>query len=118
MKKIIKTAVIILWMSFIFYMSHQPATVSAEQSGEVRNVLLNMPMIGNIVAPILKSSIGEFLIRKSAHMFLYFVLTVLVFSLVHRSIFNKDINKLTRSLVISLVVVCQLSIFMKLMVLL
>ena len=105
MKKIIKIFLIVLWMMFIFHMSDQPAIVSAGQSGRLINMLINMPVIGSVVSPILTSSIGEFVIRKSAHMFLYFILAILTFKLVYRK--EKDFNKkvIIKKLLISLVVV-------------
>ena len=46
MKKIIKIILIVLWMMFIFHLSHQPATVSAGQSGGFITMLIKMPIIG------------------------------------------------------------------------
>ena len=105
MKKIIKIFLIVLWMMFIFHLSHQPASVSAGQSGGLINMLINMPVIGNVVSPILTSSIGEFVIRKSAHMFLYFILAILTFKLVYRK--EKDFNNkiIIKKLLISLAIV-------------
>ena len=105
MKKIIKIILIVSWMMFIFHMSHQPASVSAGQSGRLINMLINIPVIGNVVSPILTSSIGEFVIRKSAHMFLYFILAILTFKLVYRK--EKDFNNkiIIKKLLISLAIV-------------
>ena len=90
---------------FIFYMSDQPATVSAGQSGGVINMLVNMPIIGSIVSPILTSSIGEFVIRKSAHMFLYFVLALLTFKLIYRKDKDFDNKVIIKKILISLAMV-------------
>ena len=105
MKKIIKIILIVSWMMFIFHLSHQPASVSAGQSGGFITMLIKIPIIGNIVSPILTSSIGEFIIRKSAHMFLYFVLALLTFKLIY--IKDKDFeNKvIIKKLLISLAIV-------------
>ena len=105
MKKIIKILLIVLWMMFIFHMSHQPATVSAGQSGRLINMLINMPVIGSVVSPILTSSIGEFVIRKSAHMFLYFILAILTFKLVYRKEKDFDNKIIIKKLLISLAIV-------------
>lgn len=69
----------ICWMIFIFYMSNQPSTVSSSQSGGFINMLCNIPTIGIVVENLMKIGLAEFLIRKSAHMFLYFVLAILLY---------------------------------------
>lgn len=108
-KKIIILTVLILgWMAFIFYMSHQPSSVSSGQSGRTINAIINLPIIGAIAKPILTSSIGEFLIRKAAHMFLYFILGILTFTyLCKKKINNNELISKTiiKNFVISLIVV-------------
>lgn len=69
----------ICWMIFIFYMSNQPSTVSSSQSGGFINMLCNIPIIGIVVETLMKIGLAEFLIRKSAHIFLYFVLAILLY---------------------------------------
>ena len=79
MKKKIFLVLTFIWMIFIFYMSHQPATISASQSGGFMDILTKLPMIGGLLDELMKLSFAEFLIRKSAHMFLYFVLAILIY---------------------------------------
>lgn len=72
----------ICWMIFIFYMSNQPSTVSSSQSGGFINMLCNIPVIGIVAENLMKIGLDEFLIRKSAHMFLYSVLAILLYMVV------------------------------------
>ena len=78
MKKRIFLVLTLVWMIFIFYLSHQPATISASQSGGFMDMLTKLPIIGGLLDELMKLSFAEFLIRKSAHMFLYFVLAILI----------------------------------------
>ncbi|WP_373598210.1 VanZ family protein [Paraclostridium bifermentans] len=73
----------ILWMIFIFYMSHQPATASDAQSGGFMEMLSNLPIIGGVLADFMKLDIAVFVVRKSAHMFLYFILSILIYLAIH-----------------------------------
>ena len=79
MRKRIFLFVTLIWMIFIFYLSHQPATISASQSGGFMDMLTKLPIIGGLLDELMKLSFAEFLIRKSAHMFLYFVLAILIY---------------------------------------
>ena len=79
MKKIVFLVLTFIWMAFIFYMSHQTATISASQSGGFMDMLTKLPIIGGLLDELMKLSFAEFLIRKSAHMFLYFVLAILIY---------------------------------------
>ncbi|CEP84971.1 VanZ family protein [Paraclostridium sordellii] len=78
----------IIWMGFIYYMSNQPASISSSQSGGFINMLSTLPIIGNTIKELMKIGIAEFLIRKSAHMFLYFMLAILIY-MVFKNINNK-----------------------------
>ncbi|MCH1967185.1 VanZ family protein [Paraclostridium sordellii] len=78
----------IIWMGLIYYMSNQPASISSSQSGGFINMLSNLPIIGNTIKELMKIGIAEFLIRKSAHMFLYFMLSILIY-MVFKNINNK-----------------------------
>lgn len=80
----------ICWMMFIFYMSNQPSTVSSSQSGGFINMLCNIPIIGIVLENLMKIGLAEFLIRKSAHIFLYFVLAILLYMVVKRRSNIKD----------------------------
>lgn len=69
----------IMWMGVIYYMSNQPAAISSSQSGGFINILKKLPMIGNTIKELMKIGLAELLIRKSAHMFLYFILAILIY---------------------------------------
>ena len=72
-KKIIRWILVILWMSFIFFMSNQPAEVSSQQSDFAVQLF-------NILGIDFNSYFGNlatFIIRKSAHMTEYFILFLL-----------------------------------------
>ncbi len=77
MYKIISWAAVIIWMGFIFYLSHQPATVSNELSTGVTEVIVRTI---EKVAPNKEFDIKRFnhIIRKNAHFFIYLVLGVFV----------------------------------------
>ena len=68
-----------IWMGVIFYMSNQSASISAQYSGGVVEFLSNLPFIGSIVTYMMEIDIAEFIIRKCAHMFSYFLLSILLF---------------------------------------
>lgn len=61
----------LLWMLVIFAFSHQPATISDTQSGVFVEQL-------QAWLPAADSGFLTFIVRKSAHIFAYFVLGVLV----------------------------------------
>lgn len=72
--KIIKAWLpVILWMSVIFYFSHQPADKSSELSDQVSNLILNLILMLDI-----KYTQYMFYIRKIAHFVTYFVLGFLM----------------------------------------
>ena len=61
-----------LWMLVIFAFSHQPAAISDTQSGVFVEQL-------QAWLPAADSGFLTFIVRKSAHIFAYFVLGVLIF---------------------------------------
>ena len=81
MKKKICILFAVLWMGFIFYMSHQPAKISSAQSDNVMHVIKKVSKSEEI-----KNNINSFIVRKGAHMFLFCVLGILVFG----SMYNGD----------------------------
>ena len=70
MKKYINIILLLVWMIFIFIMSHSSAIDSSNQSGLITNFLSNILNIYN-------TEILEIIIRKSAHLFEYIVLGIL-----------------------------------------
>ena len=71
MKKYISLVMLILWMIFIFIMSHTSAVSSSNQSGFIVNFINNILKIDNV-------ELLETLIRKLAHLFEYFILGILM----------------------------------------
>ena len=81
MKKKICILFAVLWMGFIFYMSHQPEKISRVQSNNVIRVIKKVSKSEEI-----KKNINSFVVRKGAHMFLFCVLGILFFG----SVYNGD----------------------------
>ena len=76
-KQVISWATVILWMALIFYLSHQPATESAQLSRGLTALVLQTI---ETLAPGLEIDAVGFhsFVRKAAHFTAYFVLGVLV----------------------------------------
>lgn len=81
----------ILWASFIFYLSHQPASISSGHSNGVIKVLTEVPVVGDVVNYMMVLDVAEFIVRKSAHMFAYAVLSILVFMSMYDGINDKKL---------------------------
>ncbi|MGL6106421.1 VanZ family protein [Romboutsia sp.] len=88
MRKKIFVVLTILWMTMIFYMSNQPATVSTEQSNSTINMLSTLPIVGNVIDAMIEKGTATVIVRKGAHMFSYAIMSVLCFF----SIYNLKIN--------------------------
>lgn len=73
----------IIWMSFIFSMSNQPANISKELSKNIENLLNHTPIIGNLLSDVLNSPNSQFIVRKSAHIILFCLLSVLCFIVIY-----------------------------------
>ena len=91
MRKKICIALAIIWMGVIFYMSNQPASISSIHSGNTINIISKLPIIGNIMDYLTSINIGEFIVRKCAHMFSYCILAVLLFMSVYEDNIKKAI---------------------------
>jgi VanZ family protein len=76
MHKLLSWIAVILWMSLIFYLSHQPAAKSSELSSNVTEVIINTI---ETVAPQVKIEKGDLhhIVRKNAHFLYYLVLGIL-----------------------------------------
>jgi len=76
MRKLLSWMTVFIWMSVIFYLSHQPAAKSSELSSKVAEVVINTI---ETVAPKVKIEKQNFhhIVRKNAHFFYYFVLGIL-----------------------------------------
>lgn len=83
MNKKLSFLICILWMCLIFYFSHQPATISDSQSNGTLSILQklfnNSPVINALLSDADKKDFIIFIVRKSAHMFIYFMLAILCF---------------------------------------
>ena len=84
-KKIIRWCLLVCWMGFIFYMSHQSGEKSSEQSQFVLYIF-------NLIGLNLDSYLGDlatFIIRKGAHFTEYFILFILAYNVVSLYVDNK-----------------------------
>ena len=84
----------IIWMGFIFCMSNQPANISKELSQNIENLLNNTPIIGNLLSDILNSPNSQFIVRKSAHIILFCLLSILCFVVIYELKRNVKISTL------------------------
>ena len=64
-------------------MSNQPANISKELSQNIENLLNRTPIIGNILSDILNSANSQFIVRKSAHIILFCLLSILCFIVIY-----------------------------------
>lgn len=74
-RKAFATILTVGWMGLIFYLSHQPASVSSELSGSFVDVVV--PII-SLLPLAIDSEVIHFYLRKSAHFIAYFTLGFLV----------------------------------------
>lgn len=84
-KKIISWALLISWMCFIFFMSHQPGNVSSNQSDLVLKIF-------SFIGIELNDYFGEiatFIVRKTAHFSEYFILYLLSYNVFRYYVKNK-----------------------------
>ncbi|MBS4538843.1 VanZ family protein [Clostridium sp. D2Q-11] len=77
MKKIIYLILTIIWMGVIFYFSHQPGDISGNQSGELL-VKIGLITEQDLIHQTDKAQMLQFIIRKVAHMSVYFILSILL----------------------------------------
>lgn len=83
-KRIFSIVAVILWMGIIFYLSHQPATISSQLSAGIMEKIFKL--IEKMTFHIeVNKEFFHFLIRKSAHFFAYFILGILVIHAVRRN---------------------------------
>jgi len=65
---------VFMWMAGIFMLSNEPASQSSVRSGKLIDLLSDYSITGS-------DSVSTFLIRKSAHIFMFFVLGILLYVL-------------------------------------
>ena len=75
LKKIISTILLVLWCLLIFYFSNQNGNVSEASSSHVIDFINKILSIN-----LYEFKYSIFIVRKLAHMFLYFVLYLLSFN--------------------------------------
>ena len=111
MKKIISIILLVLWMSLIFYFSHQPSYTSDKTSNGVIDKLIN------IVEKVSKYEFNEeelniinkslvFPVRKSAHFIIYLILGILFYNLI-RLYMNKNFKILIISILLCFIYACS-----------
>lgn len=111
MKKIISIILLVLWMSLIFYFSHQPSYTSDKASNGVIDKLIN------IVEKVSKYEFNEeelniinkslvFPVRKSAHFIIYLILGILFYNLI-RLYMNKKFKILIISILMCVIYACS-----------
>lgn len=96
----------IIWMGFIFCMSNQPANISTELSQNIENLLNHTPIIGNLLSDVLNSPNSQFIVRKSAHIILFCLLSILCFVVIYELKRNLKISTLV-SFSITFVYACM-----------
>lgn len=111
MKKIISIILLVLWMSLIFYFSHQPSYTSDKASNGVIDKLIN------IVEKVSKYEFNEeelniinkslvFPVRKSAHFIIYLIFGILFYNLI-RLYMNKTFKILIISILMCVIYACS-----------
>lgn len=73
-KTFARLSLVLVWMVAIFLLSNEPANQSSLRSGKVVGFLDQHVVFGT-------ESISTFLVRKSAHIFMFFVLGILIHAL-------------------------------------
>ena len=74
----------LIWMAIIFIFSQQPASISSGQSSVFVEQLHH-------IVPSIDQQLLTFMIRKSAHIFAYFILGILLFN----ALWRVELRKLT-----------------------
>ena len=86
-------------------MSNQPANISIELLQNIENLLNRTPIIGNMLSDILNSINSQFIVRKSAHVILFCLLSILCFIVIYEIKKSAKISTLI-SFSITLIYVC------------
>ena len=82
--KIISIILLILWLSLIFFFSNQNGELSSNSSSFVVNLVNEFLQLFNPKIDISIYPVTVFIIRKLAHMFLYFILYLLTYYLMYQ----------------------------------
>ena len=76
-KKIIYWLLVLGWAGLIFYFSAMPADTSAEQSGNIIDVVVSFLHIPESTAMVMRD-LYQFIVRKAAHFSIYLLLGIWV----------------------------------------
>lgn len=91
------------WMGLIFYFSSRTGSVSSAQSSQMQDMIFNVvPNIKGVYLKIIGSGVGILHIRKLAHMFLYFMLTVISYVFMYMKT-NSFVTGIKASMFISVI---------------
>ena len=82
--KIISIILLVLWLSLIFFFSNQNGELSSNSSSFVVNLVNEFLQIFNPKIDISIYPVTVFIIRKLAHMFLYFILYLLTYYVMYQ----------------------------------
>ncbi len=82
--KILSIILLVLWLSLIFFFSNQNGELSSNSSSLVVNIVNSFLKLFNPKIDISIYPITVFIIRKLAHMFLYFILYLLTYYLMYQ----------------------------------
>ncbi len=104
-RRIVSFIAVIVWMSLLFFLSHQPATESGALSKGITQMVVSFL---EWIFPSLEVNIEFFhsFVRKAAHFMGYFVLGLLVIHAVNRTGVRKD-----RRMLIALLICVAYAIF-------
>jgi len=73
-QQVVRAGLVLFWTAAIFMLSSEPASESSARSGRLIEIIDSSDLAGS-------DSISTFLIRKSAHIFMFFVLGALLYLL-------------------------------------
>ena len=77
--KIISLLLLFLWCLLIFYFSNQIGNQSRESSSRILIFINNFLKLFSSSVDLTKSLVATFIVRKLAHMFLYFILFIICY---------------------------------------
>ena len=90
--KVLSIIFFIFWLSLIFFFSNQNGELSSQSSGLVVNIVNSILQIFNSNIDISIYPTATFIIRKLAHMFLYFTLYLITYYLMYQLNIKKRKN--------------------------
>ena len=82
--KVLSIIIFIFWLSLIFFFSNQSGEVSGKSSSLVIQFVNSILQLFNSNIDISNYSVTSFIIRKMAHMFLYFSLYLITYYLMYQ----------------------------------